>query len=100
VRVSARRLRGPRGRLESDSTDTVAPQLSKLASAASAAGGAGAPAPLFYKARAVPESVAAVVAACVEGDLARLREAWRPAHRAAALGFTREDTCHPLLHAA
>lgn len=68
--------------------------------ASSNSGAAAAPAPLFYKARAVPETVAAVVAACVEGDLGKLRDAWRPAHRAMSLAFTREDTCHPLLHAA
>ncbi len=27
-------------------------------------------------------------------------ELWRPSMRAAASGFGREDTCHPLLHAS
>ena len=41
----------------------------------------------------------AVIKACVEGDAAAARAAWRPATLAAALAFAREDTCHPLLHA-
>ena len=40
-----------------------------------------------------------VIKAVVEGNIETTQRLWRPSTRAAALTFSREDTCHPLLHA-
>ncbi len=63
-----------------------------------ASGGASEPAS-FYAPKAVPSHMEALVKAVVEGDADAARRLWRPSMRAAALGFGRDDTCHPLLHA-
>ena len=40
-----------------------------------------------------------VIKACLDGNVEEARRLWRTTTRAAALSFTRDDTCHPLLHA-
>ncbi len=42
----------------------------------------------------------ALIQACIQGDFDKVRAHWRPQLRAVVSSFGREDTCHPLLHAA
>lgn len=42
---------------------------------------------------AVPPNMELMIKACVEGDVEGARRVWRPATRAAALAFGRDETC-------
>ena len=53
-----------------------------------------------YAPKAVPAAMEPVIAACLNGDLESLKRSWRPHFRGMAHTFGRDDTCHPLLHAA
>ena len=54
----------------------------------------------IYKSKASEPLLAPLVAAAIEGDVARLRAAWRPALRPVVERLARDDASHPLLHAA
>ena len=54
----------------------------------------------LYRAKPVEPQLGALVAAAIEGDVPRLRAAWRPELRAVIARLGREEASHPLLHAA
>ena len=54
----------------------------------------------IYRSKAAEPLLAPLVAAAIEGDVAKLRAAWRPALRPLVERLARDDTSHPLLHAA
>ena len=54
----------------------------------------------IYRSKAAEPLLAPLVAAASEGDVAKLRAAWRPALRPLVERLARDDTSHPLLHAA
>jgi hypothetical protein len=56
--------------------------------------------PEFYAPKAVPMMMESIIAAVIQGDGGKVRAHWRPQMRAFVSAFGRDDTCHPLLHAA
>jgi len=57
--------------------------------------------PEFYAPKAVPISMEPLITACISGDIDKVHQLWRPTlMRPLIASFGRDDTCHPLLHAA
>lgn len=56
--------------------------------------------PAFYAPKAVVPGVDGLIRAVVSGDLNSVRALWKPQLRGYVQSFSREDTSHPLLHAA
>lgn len=54
----------------------------------------------IYAPKPLPVGMEAIIKAVIEGDIGTVKTLWRPQLRQQAAAFGREDTCHPLLHAA